>query len=50
MHSQSLQDFAPTQKKARCRVGENHLAGTEALAFRDAGFFEIDQASFGAGN
>ena len=50
MHGQALQDFAPAEEKAGGRIGENHFSGSESLAFRDAGFFEVDQARFGAGH
>ena len=50
MHGQALQDFAPAQEKAGFGIGEDHFAGAEALAFGDAGFFEIDEAGFGASN
>ena len=50
MHRQALQDFAPAEEKPGGGIGENHFAGAEALAFGDAGFIEIDQAGFGAGN
>ncbi len=32
------------------RVGKNHFAGAEALAFGDLRFFKIDQAGFGTGD
>src|SRR5580704_5448549 len=50
LHREALQDFAPAEEKAGGRVGENHFAGAEALAFGDARFIEIDQAGFGAGD
>src|SRR5271170_6408505 len=48
MHGQALQDFAPAEEKTGRRIGKNHFAGAKTLAFGDAGFIEIDQASFGA--
>ena len=50
MHGEALEDFAPAQEKAGLGIGEDHFAGAEALAFGDARFFEIDEASFGAGD
>ena len=50
MHREAFEDFAPAEEKAGGGIGENHFAGAETLAFRDAGFIEIDQAGFGAGD
>src|SRR5260370_42644023 len=47
---ETLEDIAPAQKEASCGIRKNHFAGAEPLALGDAGFVEIDQAGFGAGD
>src|SRR6266478_676347 len=50
MNGKALEDVAPAQKEPSGGIGENHFPGTEALAFGDTGFFQIDQTGFGAGD
>src|SRR5262249_35572356 len=50
LRGKALQDFPPPEEQAGRRIGEDHLARSEALALGDAGLIEIDQAGFGAGD
>src|SRR6266481_2310177 len=49
LRGDALQEFAPTQEHSRLWRGENHFAGAEAVAFRDARFFQVNQARFATG-
>src|SRR5581483_4253515 len=48
--AEALEDFAPAEEDSGSRVGENHFAGAEALAFGDLRWLEIDKAGFRAGD
>ncbi len=50
LNGEALEDVSPAQKEPGGRIGENHFAGAKALAFGDAGFVEIHQTGFGAGD